>query len=66
MSSREVLATGMPAADGFVLDEIYDVLRIVSFHPNLSLDLSEVNPRKEGSKKTISIAKKALQMLLCA
>lgn len=58
------LATGIPSDNGFMLEYLLPLLKIVSKHPNISLDLSEVNPTKIGSEKTIQIAQKVLLTLL--
>jgi len=63
-SSKEVLATGIPGVEGFMMDEVSDLLKIVSSHPKLSLDLAEVNPSKKGGRKTISVAQKVLETFL--
>jgi arginase family enzyme len=63
-NEKEVLATGIPSKDGFMLEDLLPILKIVSKHPNLSLDLSEVNPKKIGAEKTIQIAQKLLSTLL--
>lgn len=63
-SSKDVRATGMPGVKGFMMSEISPILRTISSHPNLSLDLSEVNPKKDGSTKTISVAQKVTELLL--
>ncbi|MEK7534656.1 MAG: arginase family protein [Patescibacteria group bacterium] len=63
-NNKEVLATGIPSAKGFMFYELLPLIEIVSWHPNLSLDLSEVNPNKEGRDKTIKIAQKVLSTFL--
>jgi len=63
-NNKEVLATGIPSAKGFMLYELLPLIEIVSWHPNLSLDLSEVNPNKEDRDKTIKIAQKVLSTFL--
>lgn len=59
-----VLATGIPSDKGFMFKDLLPVLMSVSKHPNLSLDLSEVNPKKKGKEKTIQMAQKILLTLL--
>lgn len=61
---KEAMATGIPSSQGFMLYELLPLLEIVSKHPNLSLDLSEVNPQKEDRDKTIKIAQKVLSIML--
>lgn len=63
-NKKEVLATGIPSNKGFMYSELLPLIEIVSKHPNLSLDLSEVNPQKEGRDKTIKIAKRVLSTIL--
>ena len=63
-SSKEVIATGIPSPKGFMFDEIAELLKIIFKHKNLSVDLCEVNPLKNGAKQTIGIAQKILMMLM--
>lgn len=63
-NKKEVFATGIPSDNGFLLDELLPILKIVSKHPNISLDLSEVNPKKKGAERTIQIVQKVILTLL--
>lgn len=63
-NKKDALATGIPSDKGFMFEELLPVLKIISKHPKLSVDLSEVNPKKSGSKKTIRIAQKVLSTFL--
>lgn len=57
-------ATGIPAESGFFWKHIAPILTIVSQHKSISVDVSEVNPRKRGAKKTIMLAQRILAKLL--
>lgn len=59
-----VSATGTPAENGFQLDEVFDVLDILAHAEHKSIDLVEVNPRKENSQATIEVAQKVLLKLI--
>ena len=58
----DVLATSIPSTKGFMFYELLPLIEIVSKHPNLSLDLSEVNPQKKGGEEAVKIAQKVLQL----
>ena len=61
-----VSATGLPCKKGLFPQEVFPVLKIISQHPNLSFDLCEVNPQKEGAEETIKLAQEIiLQILKC-
>ena len=53
-------ATGIPSENGPMVEDIEELLDIIRKHPNLSFDLTEVNPQKAGIKKTIQSAHKVL------
>lgn len=57
-------ATGIPAENGLMMEEIMPVLEIISKHPSISFDLVEVNPKKRGAVKTIRVAQRILMFLL--
>lgn len=57
-------ATGIPAEKGLFFEDVERILQVVKTHPNFSLDLAEVNPKKEGAQKTISLAQKILKILI--
>lgn len=57
-------ATGIPAKSGLLLSAILPIIEHVSKHKNLSIDLVEVNPKKEGAEKTIQLAWLILEKLL--
>lgn len=57
-------ATGIPAENGLLIDDVLPILKIISQHPSISFDLVEVNPKKSGAAKTIKVARKILQSLL--
>lgn len=60
-SSSLVKATGLPNPNGMRLDEISPYLKIALSHPNLSLDLVEINPEKEGIEDTLSLARQVIE-----
>lgn len=57
-------ATGIPTKNGFFPQEIFPLLEIVRKHPDWSLDLVEVNPKKEGADQTIKFAQEVIKFLL--
>lgn len=63
-NKKEVAATGIPCLKGFILNEIADILATISKHPEISMDLCEVNPRKKGAEETIAVAQKVLKMII--
>ncbi|MBI4089189.1 MAG: arginase family protein [Candidatus Levybacteria bacterium] len=63
-NKKGVQATGIPSGNGFKLKELIPLIEVVSKHPRLSLDLSEVNPRKIGIDKTIRIVHEVLLRFL--
>ena len=44
-------ATGTPSPDGLYPDDVFPLLECFKSVPNLSMDVVEVNPEKEGGKK---------------
>lgn len=57
-------ATGTPSSDGLYPEDVFPLLECFKSVPNLSIDLVEVNPEKEGAKETISLAQKVLLAVL--
>lgn len=57
-------ATGIPAEDGLMLEDVRELLSIASKHPSLSFDIAEVNPDKPGSERTIKTAQEILSLIL--
>lgn len=57
-------ATGTPNPNGLHLEDIFPILEILTNHPDISIDLVEVNPQKVGSAKTIKLAQTVLIRLL--
>jgi arginase len=53
-------ATGIPAPAGLLKEHYQPILEIISGHPQLSFDLVEVNPRREGAEQTIQVARNIL------
>ena len=60
LDKTQASATGIPAENGLKLKNIKELLNIISKHPNLSFDLTEVNPRKSGMKQTLKSVHKVL------
>jgi len=59
-----VTATGTPAPDGWMKDDIFQILNILNKHKSFTFDLVEVNPKKENAEPTISLAQEVLQTIL--
>lgn len=57
-------ANGTPADGSWYLDEVMDILNVIKTHPEFTLDLCEVNPKKPGAKQTIKIAQQILLKFL--
>jgi len=57
-------ATGIPAQNGLLAKNTTPLLKIISKHPDISIDLVEVNPKKPGIKKTTQLAQQLLTTLL--
>lgn len=57
-------ATGIPEDGKWMKDEIFELLEIIKKHRNLSFDLSEINPSREGAGRTISISQEILRTIL--
>lgn len=56
-----VSATGTPAENGFLKDEMFEIIKILKTARSFSLDLVEVNPEKLGAEETIRLAREVLQ-----
>lgn len=59
-----VLATGTPAIDGWMKDDIFQILTILNKHKSFTFDLVEVNPTKPRAEQTISLAQEVLISML--
>lgn len=57
-------ATGIPEDGKWLKDEVFTLLKIISTHPILSFDLSEVNPKKPQATKTVKLAQQILNAVL--
>lgn len=57
-------ATGMPNDGRWGKLEIFSILDILKLHPQISLDLSEVNPKKKRAQKTIQISQQIINTIL--
>lgn len=60
LDKTQALATGIPSENGFMLEDIEELLSIIGKHSNLSFDLTEVNPRKSGLNRTVQSVHKIL------
>lgn len=56
-------ATGIPAQNGLFPQEVLPILKIVSDHPRLSFDISEINPAKAGAEESIKTAQEILLIM---
>ncbi len=56
-------ATGIPAKEGILLDDIAEIFREVK-KKRFSVDMVEVNPKKNGAEKTVKLAQDILLRLL--
>ncbi len=57
-------ATGIPAENGLQIEDVHELLTLISSHNSFSLDLAEVNPQKVKSEKTVNTAQKILSIIL--
>lgn len=57
-------ATGIPAEDGFMLDEVMDLISIISGHKNLTFDIAEFNPLKKGVEESKKICQQILKRII--
>ena len=58
-----VKATGTPSKHGLLEEDIFPLLEVLSEHKEISIDLVEVNPKKEGGKQTVEIAREIICLL---
>lgn len=59
-----VPATGTTNPNGVTPEQVWPFLEVVARHPQVSIDVVEVNPRKSGAEATIALAQKALKTML--
>jgi arginase len=57
-------ATGIPAENGFTMEELIPFMKICSEHQNLSFDLSEYNPKKDTDGKTKMVCQEIIKIVL--
>lgn len=57
-------ATGTPSSDGLNVSTVLPLLTVMATHPDLSIDIVEVNPIKNGADRTIQLAQLVLKTLL--
>lgn len=56
-------ATGIPEDGKWMKPEIFEILMTISGHPNISFDLSELNPTRPGSERSIKLAREILKLI---
>lgn len=60
-----ISATGTPNPNGFEKNMIFETINLVKNNSNIiSLDLVEVNPKKEGAEQTIKLAQEVIEEFL--
>ncbi|MEP7104077.1 MAG: arginase family protein [Candidatus Dojkabacteria bacterium] len=65
LDSSLVTATGIPAKNGLMLEDIIPLLGIIKSNvESYSVDLVELNPKKDGAEETIKIAQTILNNLI--
>lgn len=57
-------ATGLPARGGLLFEDVKPLFDFARRFPSVSIDLVEVNPKKEGAEKTVKLAQQILHSLL--
>jgi len=57
-------ATGLPEDGRWFKEQIFTILDLIANHKSISLDLVEINPKKEGAEKTIKLAQDILLKLI--
>ncbi|MCX6757270.1 MAG: arginase family protein [Candidatus Nomurabacteria bacterium] len=64
-STKYVTATGTPNKDGFNKEMIFNIIDILKNNNKIfSLDLVEVNPKKEGNIETVKLAQDVIERFL--
>ena len=53
-------ATGIPSENGFRLEEIMSLIKIIKTHNSLTIDFAEYNPQKDIDEKSKKIAQEIL------
>lgn len=56
--------TGIPAKKGFLREDILPILELLFKHPKVSLDLVEVNPKKDKNGNTVRLAQEILSFFI--
>ncbi len=57
-------ATSIPTQGGFFEEDIFLIIGMLKRFPQFALDLTEVNPQKEGGEETVKLAQKVLSAIL--
>ncbi len=60
----EAGATGIPEDGKWYKKEIFEILDLISTHSNISFDLSEINPTREGATQTIKLSQEILEKII--
>ncbi len=56
-------ATGIPEDGKWMKAEIFEILMIISQHPQISFDISELNPTRPGAERSIKVAQEILKLI---
>lgn len=57
-------ATGIPEDGKWMKEEIFEILMIIAQHQKVSFDLSELNPTRPGTDRSIKIAQEILKLVI--
>lgn len=57
-------ATGIPAAEGFLIQQLTPIFECIKYFPSVSIDLVEYNPTLPGAEKTLNNIHRILNTLL--
>lgn len=57
-------ATGIPEDGKWMKNEIFELLNEIKKHDKVSFDLSEINPKREGSEQTIKVSQEILRTMI--
>lgn len=57
-------ATGIPEDGKWMKPEVFEILKIIAQHPQVSFDLSELNPTRNGADRSVKIAQQILLLMI--
>jgi arginase family enzyme len=57
-------ATGIPEDGKWMKQEVFEILMMIATHPKVSFDLSELNPTRPGTERSIKIAQEILKLIV--